>query len=51
MCITFVNDVSCPVNQVVTVDQIVWEDANNIKKVIGENQVFDGCHDCDDCEW
>ena len=36
---TFVNDVTYPVNQVVPVDQIIWEDVDEIKQ------------DCDDCEW
>ena len=51
MSITFVNFVTCPVRKVVPVDHFIWEDVNNIKKVIGENHVVDDCFDCDDCEW
>ena len=37
--LSIVNDVTCPVNQVVPVDQIIWEDVDEIKQ------------DCNDCEW
>ena len=36
VCITFVNFVTCPVRQVVLIDQIICEDVKDI-------------HDCDDC--